>query len=95
MKKFIKESGGKVKEIIISPRGWMSWFIANIITSSPWLIPLIYYLITNDLKYLALSGTIWTLQMAPFPLETFLNIAITLFIYNLIKKKPIKIENPQ
>jgi hypothetical protein len=89
MKNYVKLNAYKIKQILTSPRGWIAWGLANLITSSPWLIPLIYFLFTNEPEYLALSGSIWTIQMAPLPLETFLNIIITLLIYNLIKKKPL------
>lgn len=87
MKNYIAKFGDEVKNILVSPRGWLSWFIANIITSLPWLIPLFLHIITFDPKWIPIAAAIWAFQMSPFlPIETFLNIAITLFIYKRIRK---------
>jgi hypothetical protein len=92
MKNYIKKLSSQFKEILLSPLGWFSWLISNIIISLPWILTITYYFITNDPKWLAISASIWTFQMTPLPLETFLNIFLTIFIYNLLKGKPTERE---
>jgi hypothetical protein len=78
----LKES---LKQLITTPQGWFSWFIANIITSLPWIIPLIYGFIFKDENAYVLATAIWAFLLSPLAPLWIVNVIIALQINKYIK----------
>lgn len=76
----------QLKMLIATPKGWLSWFIANVITSLPWAIPLIYGFIFKDNNGYVIAGSIWAFMMLPLTPFWILNLAIALFLRNKVIK---------
>jgi hypothetical protein len=74
----------QLKMIIATPKGWLSWFIANIITSLPWIIPLIYGFVFKDNNGYLIAGSIWTFAMLPVTPIWIINLAIAVFLRNKV-----------
>jgi hypothetical protein len=74
---------------MLSKRGWLSWGIANLIVSSPWLIMGAMWIITREHWFLATATAIWTFQMLPIPLESILVFVITIYFYTVVFKAKI------
>jgi hypothetical protein len=74
---------------MLSKRGWLSWGIANLIVSSPWLIMGAMWIITGEHWFLATATAIWTFQMLPIPLESILVFVITIYFYTVVFKAKI------
>jgi hypothetical protein len=88
----MKELLLKLKHLASTPEGWIAWIIANIIVSSPWLFVGSLWLITGDNNYLIAATSIWSFQMLPLPIESFMVAVITIAVYKLLtKKKPQKV----
>jgi hypothetical protein len=80
----VNELKQKIKELLLTPKGWFSFFIANIITSLPWFIPLSFGFIFNNQTAYIISASIWGFFMLPFTPIWVLNIIIALQINNLL-----------
>jgi hypothetical protein len=78
-----------LKKLMLSKRGWLSWGIANLIVSSPWLIMGVMWIITGEDWFLATATAIWTFQMLPIPLESILVFVITIYFYTVVFKAKI------
>ncbi len=77
-----------LKDLFLTKEGWISWFIANVITSLPWAIPLIYGFIFKDNNGYILAGSIWTFIMLPITPFWIFNVLIaTFFVEKVFKKK--------
>jgi hypothetical protein len=76
----------QLKMLIATPKGWISWIIANIITTLPWVIPLVYGFIFKDNNGYIVAGSIWTFGMLPFTPVWAVNLAIALFLRNKVLK---------
>ena len=77
-----------LRDLFLTKEGWLSWFIANVITSLPWAIPLIYGFIFKDNNGYILAGSIWTFIMLPVTPFWVLNVLIaTFFVEKVFKKK--------
>ena len=88
MKKMIAKAKILLRDLFLTKEGWLSWFIANVITSLPWAIPLIYGFIFKDNNGYILAGSIWTFIMLPVTPFWVLNVLIaTFFVEKVFKKK--------
>lgn len=84
MKQKLLVAKKELKELLTTWQGWLAWFIANIITSLHWVIPLVIGFIFKDNKLYALAGTLYAIGLSPLvPLWLF-NIFIAIFIKNKI-----------
>ena len=79
MKKTIAKAKILLKDLFLTKEGWLSWFIANVLTSLPWAIPLIYGFIFKDNNGYILAGSIWTFIMLPVTPFWALNVLIATF----------------
>lgn len=77
----------QLKNLFLTKEGWISWIIANLITSTPWAIPLAYGFIFQDNRGYIVAGTIWTIFMLPFTPLWVVNILLAYFLLRLIWKK--------
>lgn len=78
----------QLKELFLTAEGWIGWIVANIITSLPWAVPLIYGFILKDNRGYIVAGSIWTFMMLPVTPFWILNVIIAVFVKNvLIKRK--------
>ena len=88
MKTMIQKAKALLKELFLTKEGWFSWLIANIITSLPWMIPLVYGFIFKDNRAYIIAGSVWTFMMLPITPFWILNVIIAVFVKNvLIKRK--------
>jgi hypothetical protein len=78
-----------LKKLMLSKLGWLSWGIANLIVSSPWLIMGAMWIITGEHWFLATVTAIWSFQMLPIPLESILVFVITIYFYTVVFKGKI------
>lgn len=69
-----------LKELFLTKQGWVSWVVANVITSLPWLIPLILGFIFNNQKLYVIAGSIWTFVMLPITPFWVLNLMIAIWL---------------
>jgi hypothetical protein len=76
----------EVKKLLTSPKGWMSWIIANIITSSLWAAPLIIGFLLQDQNLYAVAGSVWLFMMSPLTPFWVLNLIIATFFYTKVLK---------
>jgi hypothetical protein len=81
------------KMLFATPQGWFSWGIANLITSSPWIITLILGFVFQSKSLYAISASIWTFIMLPVTPFWLINLIIALFIRNKFLKSTSKIKN--
>ncbi len=86
LKKLANKSKKELKEMLATPQGWFSWFIANVITSLPWILPLIYGFLFKDNNGYLIAGSIWTFMMLPLTPFWILNLAIAIWFKNTILK---------
>jgi hypothetical protein len=75
-----------LKQLLLTPQGWISWIIANVITSLPWAIPLIYGFVFKDNNAYIIAGSIWTFMMLPLTPFWIINIIIAVWFKNLLFK---------
>jgi hypothetical protein len=88
MKKTIAKAKILLKDLFLTKEGWLSWFIANVLTSLPWAVPLIYGFIFKDNNGYIIAGSIWTFIMLPVTPFWILNVLIaTFFVEKVFKKK--------
>jgi hypothetical protein len=79
-----------LKELFLTWQGWLSWFIANIITSLPWILPLVYGFVFKDNNGYIIAGSVWTFIMLPVTPFWILNVIIaTAIVKLLIKRKRV------
>lgn len=86
MKKLLSNLKKELKEMFLTPQGWIGWIIANIITSLPWAIPLIYGFIFNNEQAYVIAGSIWAFLMLPLTPAWAVNVAIAVPIKSLLLK---------
>ena len=78
----------QLKELFLTAEGWIGWIVANVLTSLPWAVPLIYGFILKDNRGYIIAGSIWTFMMLPVTPFWILNLIIAVFVKNvLIKRK--------
>jgi hypothetical protein len=79
-----------LKEMFLTKEGWISWIIANIITSLPWFLPLAYgFLFNDDRGYIAFAA-VYAFIMAPFTPFWILNVIIAVFFVEKVFKKRLR-----
>jgi hypothetical protein len=83
----LKSTFKYILELASDWKNLLSWFLANIIVSSPWIFFLILAILTGDPKHYTTSAAIYAFQMLPIPIESVFVIAITIFIRRLIGAK--------
>jgi hypothetical protein len=76
----------QIKMILATPKGWLSWIIANIITSLPWFLPLAYGFVFKDERGYYVAAAVYAFIMAPFTPFWILNVIIALFLRNKVLK---------
>jgi hypothetical protein len=76
----------QIKMILATPKGWLSWIIANIITSLPWFLPLAYGFVFQDERGYYTAAAVYAFILAPFTPFWILNVIIALFLRNTIIK---------
>lgn len=86
MKKIFSSLKKELKEMFLTPQGWIGWIIANIITSLPWAVPLIYGYIFNNQQAYMIAGSIWAFLMLPLTPAWAVNVAIAVPIKSLLLK---------
>jgi hypothetical protein len=89
----VKKIKQQLKEMFATPQGWLSWLIANVITSSFWFMPLIFAFILNDKKLYTVSASIWAFMMLPVTPFWILNVVIAVWFKNLLLKRKSVIIN--
>ena len=73
------------KTVITTPKGWLSWILANLLWSLFWLIPLVIGFVFNDPNMYALATAIFLFFVQPL-IPMWLIIPISTFgIYKIIK----------
>jgi hypothetical protein len=82
----MKKIKQQLKEMFLTKQGWISWVIANMITSLPWFLPLAYGFVFQDNRgYIAAAG-VYAFILAPFTPFWILNVIIAVFIKDKILK---------
>ena len=76
----------QLKMLIATPKGWLSWLIANVITSLPWAVPLIYGFMFKDERMYVLAASIWGFFILPFTPLWVVNLVIAVFLRNKVIK---------
>jgi hypothetical protein len=76
----------QLKMLIATPKGWFSWLMANVITSLPWALPLIYGFVFKDNNGYVIAGSIWAFIMLPVTPYWMLNVVIAVFLRNKVFK---------
>jgi hypothetical protein len=77
---------GQLKLLLTTKKGWLSWFIANIITSLHWAIPFFIGWIFDNQNLMIFAGSLWALGLSPFIPLFVINIALAFWINNLLRK---------
>ena len=83
----------QLKELFLTKEGWAGWIVANIATSLPWLIPLVYGFILKDNNAYLIAGSIWTFIMLPITPFWILNVIIAVWVKNILLKSTSKKQN--
>jgi hypothetical protein len=86
MKKFLITTKNQLKLLFATPKGWLSWFIANVITSLPWILTFVAGFLLKNHRFYAVSASIWAFMMLPVTPFWILNALIALFLRNKIIK---------
>jgi hypothetical protein len=76
----------QLKEMFATPQGWLSWIIANIITSLPWFLPLAYGFIFQDERGYYIAAAVYAFILAPFTPFWILNVIIAVWFKNILLK---------
>jgi hypothetical protein len=90
-KKAISNATKEVKTIITTKEGWIAWFVANIVFSATWYVPMAIGIVFNSPEILAFGTTMFIVQWSPPPIETVFVLFLTIFFHKvLFPKKHIK-----
>jgi hypothetical protein len=76
----------QLKMLIATPKGWLSWLIANLITALPWIIPLIYGFVFKEESMYILSASIFAFSILPFTPMWLVILVIAVFLRNKVFK---------
>jgi hypothetical protein len=79
-----------IKKILLTKEGWISWIIANTITSLPWFLPLAYGFVFNDERGYYTAAAVYAFILAPFTPFWILNIIIAVFFVEKVFKKRVR-----
>lgn len=77
----------QMKNLFLTKEGWISWIVANIITSLPWFLPLAYGFVFQDARGYYVAGAVYAFILAPFTPFWILNIVIAYFFMRIIWKR--------
>lgn len=86
MKPWMIRAKREVKEILLTKEGWISWFVANVITSLHWIVLTVIGFITKDAIWYTYAASAWAIGMSPFVPLIILNVAIAIPLKNLLLK---------
>ena len=75
----------ELKGLLLTKAGWIAWFIANVITSLLWFIPLAIGWLFNIPQLIVTAGSIWTFMLLPITPFWAINLLIAMPIRNKIK----------
>ena len=76
-----------LKELFLTKQGWLSWLIANVITSLVWFGPLLIGFILQNDNLIALSGAIWVFIMLPATPMWVVNVILAVWLRKSIFAK--------
>ena len=79
-----------MKEIFLTKEGWISWIIANVITSLPWFLPLAYGFVFQDERGYVAAAAVYAFILAPFTPFWILNVIIAVWFTKLLTKKHVE-----
>lgn len=79
-----------LKLLFLTKEGWIGWIVANVITSSPWVLSFVIGYIFNNQVWYVIGGSIWTFMMLPITPFWILNVIIAVWVVKLLTKKHIK-----
>jgi len=79
-----------MKQLFLTKEGWIAWFLANVITSLPWFIPLAIGYVLDNARLYVVAGSIWTFMMLPITPFWILNVFIAVFLTRFFSKKQIQ-----
>jgi hypothetical protein len=79
-----------IKKILLTKEGWISWIIANTITSLPWFLPLAYGFVFNDERGYYAASAVYAFILAPFTPFWILNVIIAVFFVEKVFKKRLR-----
>lgn len=89
--RFVDKSKETIKHLFLTKEGWISWIIANVITSLPWAIAFAFGFIFDNPKWYVVGSSIWTFMMLPITPFWILNLIIAVFfVEKVFRKKLIK-----
>lgn len=83
----------QLKELFLTKEGWAGWIVANIATSLPWILPLVYGFLFKDNNGYVIAGAIWTFMMLPLTPFWILNVIIAVWVKNILLKSTSKKQN--
>jgi hypothetical protein len=83
----IKKAKELLKGLFLTKEGWISWGIANVITSLPWAIFFILGFLLSMPNLYVIGASIWTFMMLPITPFWILNVFIAYFFLKLLNKK--------
>ena len=91
IKKAIADASREMKRIVSTKEGWIAWFIANMVFSATWYVPVAIGYIFDLPEVLSLGVSIFLIQWAPPPIETVFVFFLTVFFYKwLFAKKHVE-----
>ena len=76
-----------LKGMFLTKEGWISWVVANIITSLPWFLPLAYGFVFNDNRGYMAAAAVYAFILAPFTPFWILNVIIAVWFRKKIWSK--------
>jgi hypothetical protein len=75
-----------LKEMFLTKEGWISWIIANTITSLPWFLPLAYGFVFKDNTGYLVASAIYAFILLPLTPFWILNVIIAVWFKNILLK---------
>ena len=78
-----------LKGLFATKAGWLSWIIANLIMTLPWVIPFVIGFIFNEKEYYVVGTSIFLFMATPITPFWILNVFIALFILKKFFKKTL------
>jgi hypothetical protein len=76
-----------LKELFLTKQGWLSWLMANVVTSMGWFIPLFFGFILQNNRLYVIAGSVWTFMMLPVTPFWVLNVIIAIWLRKKIFTK--------
>jgi hypothetical protein len=69
-----------LKELFLTKEGWLSWIVANVMTSLSWAMPLFFGFVFQSNRLYIIAGSIWTFIMLPITPFWLLNLMIAIWL---------------